>query len=163
MAEPMTLEFKLTPDDIKSLLYSRGRRICGCVCVAVFLVLGAVCLAVHAPGGLGSLLIGAAAGGLVVLPWVPKLRQAGARRLIGTTKVEFSERGVVYNGAKVAQRIEWSSVALLADRPRVWVILTRPSSGFYLVPKSAVPDEQVEQFAGRLVDWSGKAYRLRKR
>jgi hypothetical protein len=86
-----------------------------------------------------------------------------AARLAGATRVTLSDHGIEYVGPTVAERIEWSRVRRLFDRPDTWVILTKVPVATFYIPKAAVPTQQREQFVTQLMDWSTDSYTFRKR
>ena len=162
MAEPVTLSYELTSDDIYSMLNQPRQRIRDLATLGFIAVLAAICHTVSGLAGLSFLLLVIVTLGLIGVISTPKLRRTRASRLCGPATVEFSDPGFVYTGASGAERNEWSKLMALSDRPRQWVITTK-SGGLYVVPKAAVPAEQAEQFTSQLMDWSGSAYKFRKR
>ena len=91
------------------------------------------------------------------------MRQSTALRLAGHTKVVFSDEGMEFIGANLAERVPWARFQRVADRPDLWVLQTKPPASTFLVPKSAVPVAIREQLTAQLIDWSGGAYKFRKR
>jgi hypothetical protein len=94
---------------------------------------------------------------------VPKIRQTMALRLAGRTTVLFSDEGMDFRGANVAERMPWARFQRVADRPNLWYFQTKAPVASFVVPKSAVPAAIRERFTEQLMDWSGTAYKFRKR
>lgn len=169
MAEPVVVEFKLTPDEAASLLQhggqiSRAKR--NLAVIAALTVLAIVLGAVYHNKGLqnlGIIMAAVSVLGVVVIARTPKIHHATAARMAGQTRVTLSDQGIEYSGATVAERIPWSRVRRLADRPDVWAILTEPPVTSYYIPKSAVPTNQREHFTHQLITWSGDSFKFRKR
>jgi hypothetical protein len=68
-----------------------------------------------------------------------------------------------YSGANIAERIEWSRMMRVIDRPRCWALMTRTPVASYYIPKAAVPADRRQAFTAQLAAWSGRTYKIRKR
>lgn len=169
MAEPIVVEFDLTRNELKDLFASRAQHIRATVTSALVLVFGiAAVIAGKSDGagvttGFGTFCLVIGAFLLLAQTRAPQVRGRMADRLAGATKVQLSDRGVEYSGANVAERIEWSRMMRVLDRPRSWVLMTKTPVASYFIPKTAVPADQQQDFAAQLALWAGKAYKIRKR
>lgn len=169
MAEPIVLEFDRTRDEIKGLFASRAQHIQASVSAVVLILAGIAAFIVgnaNGQGGLSGLgVFGFLLGALSIfgMTRAPKVRQRMADRLTGPTKVQLSDRGVEYSGPTVAERVEWSRMMRVLDRPRCWVLMTKAPMATYFIPKDAVPAEHQQAFAAQLAGWAGSAYKIRKR
>lgn len=169
MAEPIAVEFELTPDVLARLYAPPQQRIGAFAMGGLFLALGLAVFILAATGAdkvgalLGPVLI--LFGALAVLGAVkmPRSVQNLTARLAGPTKILLSDRGVEYSGVNAAERVEWSRMMRVLDRPNTWVLMTKAPVTTYYIPKFAVPPEQQERFVAQLMDWSGGAYKFRKR
>lgn len=162
MAEQIEVEFDLDPVTMVDLMTRKNETVRQFVSLAAWVALGIVGLVLGQVGP-AILLFGLAAFFGFVLTRVPKIRQNMALRLAGPTTVRFSDEGMDFRGANVAERLPWARFQRVADRPALWYFQTKAPVASFVVPKSAVPAEIREQFTDRLMDWSGSAYKFRKR
>lgn len=162
MAEPVTVEFDLEPTVLADLLPRKNEKVGQCGFVGIFVLAGA--LAVSQPDvPVAIFFFGMAALYVVGMVRLPKVREAMALRLAGSTKIQFTDWGMEFTGANVAERVPWPRFKRVNDRPALWVLQTKAPIATFLVPKSAVPAAYREQFTGRLAGWSGAAYKIRKK
>lgn len=164
----MKLQYVLSAGDVERVMNMKGVAKRVLVYVAVLVVLGVASVVAGVAKGTSSL---AFAGGLCLVVslllgffvWqMPRVQARTAARLVGATKVDLSNTGMRYAGAKVAERIEWSNVVFVNQKPEGWVINVRPS-GAFVIPRTAVPADQLDAFAAQLVGWVGRKYKVRKR
>ena len=170
MAEPIVVQFDLTADELAGLSVSKSQTVRSYLISVLLVFAGAAEIAVGSSGGenrgiagFGVLVVLFGAFMIFGLTRVPKVRARNAARLSGPTKVQLSDRGVEYSGSNVAERLEWSRVSRVYDRPNTWSLLTKAPVTAYQIPKSAIPAPQQEAFATQLMAWSGSAYKFRKR
>jgi hypothetical protein len=130
----------------------------GVVNVAIFGALGVLSLVLGTADHndllriFGILALAFALLGALALSRLPQIRRSVAGRLVGATRVTLSDHGIEYAGATVAERIEWSRVQRLYDRPDTWVILTKVPVATIYIPRAAVPPQLREQFVNQVMD-----------
>lgn len=169
MVDPIVLEFDLTRDELKGFFASRAQHIRASVLGALLFVLGILLLITgNSDGdgrssGFGVFCIVFGAFVVIGLARAPQIRQRLAERLAGSTKIQLSDRGVEYGGANIAERIEWSRMMRVIDRPHCWVLMTKAPVATYYIPKAAVPADRQQAFTAQLSAWAGKTYKTRKR
>ena len=169
MAEPIAVEFDLTADELAGYFASGQPQVRGLIVSGLFLILAVLAVVSGAVAGRPGQIIGGVFVGLIgafLMVGVLRLPQTAKRitaRLAGTTKIQLSDRGVEYSGTNLAERIEWSRVKWVFDRPQTWVLMTKAPLTTYYIPKTAVPPAQQEAFVSQLMDWSGSSYKFRKR
>ncbi|HET9168277.1 MAG TPA: YcxB family protein [Actinospica sp.] len=170
MAEPITVEFELGADEVTQELGLRSERRNSLYTAALMIVAAGVCLAFYLQGDRPKMWMPAALLGLYALVMLfyvfvhlPRRIRADAARLAGTARVKFADDGIRYGGAGTAKGYSWGKVSSVLDRPSAWVITAGKKSEGFVIPKQAVPADQAEQFASSLREWSGKAYKQRKR
>ena len=162
MAEPIAVEFDLDPISLVDLMERKNEKVGHVALVAVYVLLGIGMVALHnVPLAIVMFFLAAIFTAAIVR--LPKVRQTMATRLAGPTKVVLADWGMEFSGANVAERMPWGRFRRVSDRPDVWVFQTKQPVAVFMVPKSAVPHEHREQFTTRLLDWSGAAYKFRKR
>lgn len=169
MAETIAVEFEMSPDELTQLYLSHAQRVRVIATGSVFVIMGVGLLAQGISGnkavsvgvGVFALLFGGLA--LMGLTKMPTMAQNVTARLAGPTRIQLSDIGVEYSGTNAAERIEWSRLMRVNDRPAAWVLTTKAPVTTYYIPKSAVPLGQREQFVSQLMEWSGGAYKFRKR
>lgn len=162
MAEQIQVEFDLDPVALADLMVAGRRKIVPFVTVGAMVLIGV--LAALGGNGFGAFVFFLfAVFSVIVILKMPKQRQSMALRLAGPTKVLFSDAGMDFQSANVAERVPWNRFQVVYDRPERWSFMTKaPSSTFY-VPKAAVPPAHLERLTKQLMDWSGSAYKFRKR
>lgn len=170
MAEPITVEFELGADEVTSELGLRSERKNSLYTAALMVVCAGGCFAFYLQGDRPKMWMPAALLGLYALIMLfyayvhlPRKMRANAARLAGTARVKFADDGIRYGGAGTAKGYSWGKVSSVLDRPGAWVITAGKKSEGFIIPKQAVPADQAEQFADSLREWSGKAYKQRKR
>lgn len=170
MAQPMTIEFDLGADEVSKALGLRSDQVFSYVTGAVMLAGSAVCFVLYdgghrpkmwIPAALLLLYAAVSAGHAAI--HLPRRRRAAVARLAGTVRVKLADDGLRYSAANVAKGVSWPKVDTVLDTPDAWVISSGRRNGEYVIPKAAVPGEQAEDLAARLREWSGKAYRARRR
>lgn len=170
MAEPVTVEFELGAEQIAKALGVRSDQLFSYATAVVTLAGSGVCYLLYDGGhrprmwipALLLLVYAVVSVGYAVL-YLPRRRRDAVRRLVGGVRVKLADEGVRYSAANVAKGFSWPKVKTVLDTPDAWVITSGGRGGEYVIPKSAVPGDQSETFAGQLREWSGKAYRTRKR
>ena len=162
VAEPLTIEFDLDPVKLVELQEQKREKVGQYTFLVLLVLLGVLGLLENDTAGafVGLALAAVLALGLRKLP---QIRQATALRMAGYTKIVFSDAGMEFSGANVAERVPWSRFMRVNERPGLWVLQTKAPVASFLVPRSAVPPELVAQFTAQMMDWSGKSYKLRKR
>ncbi|HTJ66553.1 MAG TPA: YcxB family protein [Actinospica sp.] len=170
MAEPITVEFELGTDEVTRELGLRSERRNSLYTAAAMVVCGGVCLAFYLQGDRPKMWMPAALLGLYALfmlvyalVHLPRKMRANAARLVGTARVKLADDGIRYGGAGTAKGYSWGKVSSVLDQPGAWVITAGKRSEGFVIPKQAVPADQAEDFAAALREWSGKAYKQRKR
>ena len=162
MADPIAVEFDLEPVALVSLLERKNEKIAQVAFVALFILFVVLEIALRNGVAAVGFFVFAAVFTVGMLR-LPKLRQSMALRLAGQTEVVFSDEGMEFKGANVAERVPWARFQRVADRPGLWAFQTKAPVATFLVPKSAVPVAIREQFTAQLIDWSGAAYKFRRR
>jgi hypothetical protein len=170
VAEPITVEFELAADDVTNALGLRSERKNSLYTAAAMAVCAAVCLAFYLQGDRPKMWMPAALLGLyavisLVYAFVtlPRKIRANAARLAGTARVKLADDGIRYGGSGTAKGYSWGKVSSVLDQPAAWVITAGKKSEGFVIPKRAVPEDQAETVAAALREWSGKAYKQRKR
>ena len=170
MAEPITVEFELGADEVAQALGLRSERTNSLYTAALMIVAAGVCLAIYLQGDrpkmwMPAALLGLYALGMLFYAYVhlPRRIRADAARLAGTARVKFADDGIRYGGAGTAKGYSWGKVSSVLDQPGAWVITAGKKSEGFVIPKQAVPDDRAEEFTTALREWSGKAYKQRKR
>lgn len=170
MAEPITVEFELGPDEVTKALGLRSERRGSFYTAAVMVVAAGVCLAFYEEGNRPKMWMPAALLGLYAVIMVfyalvhmPRKARANVRRLAGSARVKLADDGIRYGGGSTAKGYSWPKVSSVVDQPESWVIVAGKKSEGFVIPKQAVPEEQSEVFTASLREWSGKAYKVRKR
>jgi hypothetical protein len=169
VADPITVEFELGADDVTKALGLRSERRGSFYTAAVMIVAGGVCLALYEEGNRPKMWMPAALLGLYAvctlyyaLVYLPRKTRANVKRLIGGAQVKFADDGVRYGGS-IAKGYSWAKVSSVTEQPAAWVITAGKKAEGFVIPKQAVPEEQVADLAASLREWSGKAYKVRKR
>ena len=170
MADPITVEFELGADEVSKALGLRSERRSSLWTAAAMAVGAGVCLAFYEQGDRPKMWMPAALLGLyaaVMLFYafvhLPRKIRADAARLAGPARVKFADDGIRYGGENTTRGYSWPKVSSVLDRPDAWVITAGKKSEGFIIPKQAVPEDRAEDFSGALRDWSGKAYRVRRR
>jgi hypothetical protein len=178
VADPITVEFELGADDVTKALGLRSERRGGFYTAAVMIVAGGVCLALYEQGDRPKMWMPAALLGLYAvftlfyaLVYLPRKTRANVNRLVGGAQVNFADDGVRYrqrarigySGGSVARGYSWPKVSSVTEQPAAWVITAGKKAEGFVIPKQAVPEEQIADLAASLREWSGKAYKVRKR
>ena len=170
MADPITVEFELGADDVTDALGLRSERRSSFYTAAVMVVAGGVCLALYEQGDRPKMWMPAALLGLYALVmlfyalvYMPRKTRANVKRLVGGARVKFADDGVRYGGGSTAKGYSWAKVNSVIERPAAWVITAGKKAEGFVIPKQAVPEEQVADLTAALREWSGKAYKVRKR
>jgi hypothetical protein len=170
VAEPITVEFELGPDEVTKALGLRSERRGSFYTAAVMVVAAGVCLAFYEEGNRPKMWMPAALLGLYAVIMVfyalvhmPRKARANVRRLAGSARVKLADDGIRYGGGSTAKGYSWPKVSSVVDQPESWVIVAGKKSEGFVIPKQAVPEEQSEVFTASLREWSGKAYKVRKR
>ena len=170
MADPITVEFELGADEVTKALGLRSERSSSLYTAAVMVVCGGVCLALYEEGNRPKMWMPAVLLGLYAvimlfyaLVHLPRKIRANGERLAGPARVKFADDGIRYGGENTAKGYSWPKVSSVLDRPDAWVITAGKKSEGFVIPKQAVPEDETEGFATALREWSGKAYRVRKR
>ncbi|WP_034268121.1 YcxB family protein [Actinospica robiniae] len=169
MAEPSVLEFDLTRERLEDFLTSANQRSRAAAFGGIYFLAGVGLIVLgdstgdRLASGLGVFVAVIAAFLLLGSFRMPQARERTIARLAGPTRIQLSEYGFEYSGTTIAERLEWSRIWRLLDRPRCWVVMTKNPVTTYFIPKSAVPDEQREAFAAWLKAGAGRAYKTRER
>jgi hypothetical protein len=170
MADPITVEFELGPAEVSRALGLRSEQVFSYWTAAAMLACAGVCYAVYDGGDRPRmwipavlLLAYAVASVFYAAVHLPRKRSASVRRLAGTVRVMLADDGLRYSSPNTAKGVGWPKVNAVLDTPAAWVFSAGKRNGEYLIPKAAVPVEQAEDFTARLREWSGKAYKIRKR
>lgn len=170
MAEPITVEFELGADEVTKALGLRSERKNSVYTAALMVVCAGVCLAFYLQGDRPKMWMPAALLGLYALVMLfyavvhlPRKMRANAARLAGTARVKLADDGIRYGGAGTAKGYSWGKVSSVLDQPSAWVITAGKKSEGFVIPKQAVPEDRAEDFTAALREWSGKAYKQRKR
>lgn len=170
MADPITVEFELGADDVADALGIRSERTSSFYLIGLMLVGAIVCYVLYDGGHRPKMWIPAAlflayaaATLFYALVYLPRRRKVEAKRLCGAVRVQLADDGVRYGAANTAKGYSWPKVDSVVERPAVWVITAGKKRDGYVIPKSAVPEGQLEVVALQLKEWSGKAYKVRKR
>jgi hypothetical protein len=170
VAEPITVEFELGADEVTKALGLRSERKNSVYTAALMVVCAGVCLALYLQGDRPKMWMPAALLGLYALfmlvyalVHLPRKMRANAARLAGTARVKLADDGIRYGGAGTAKGYSWGKVSSVLDQPSVWVITAGKKSEGFIIPKQAVPEDRAEDFTAALREWSGKAYKQRKR
>ena len=162
MSEPRQVEFDVDPATLADLLTKRSRIVLQFAALVVSVLAGVIAVVIDEPWL--ALVLSVLAVFWAALLWkMPRMRQSMALRLAGHTEIRFSDEGMDFRGANVAERVPWTRLHRLADWPDSWIFATKPPMAVFVLPKSAVPAAAQEHFTGQLADWSGPAYRLRRR
>jgi hypothetical protein len=169
MAET-TVEFELGPDEVSRALGLRSDQAFGYGTAVVTLVASGVCYALYDGGHRPRmwipallLIVYAVVSFLYGAIYMPRKRRAAVGRLGGTVRVKFADDGIRYSSQNTAKGFGWPRIEAVVDTPAAWIITAAKRNGDYVVPKSAVAAEEAEAFAAQLREWSGKAYKVRKR
>jgi hypothetical protein len=169
VADPITVEFELGADDVTKALGLRSERRGSLYTLAAVVVAGGVCLALYEQGNRPKMWEPAALLGLyaVVLLYygflyLPRKTRTNLKRLVGDARVKFADDGIRYGGGSTAKGYSWRKVSSVVEQPGAWVITAGKKSEGFVIPRQAVPEEP-ETFAASLREWSGKAYKVRKR
>lgn len=165
----MTVEFELGADEVSKALGLRSDQVFSYATAVVMLAGSAVCYALYDGGHRPKMWIPAAllllyavvSAGYAAIH-LPRRRRAAIARLAGPVRVKLADDGVRYSAANTAKGFSWPTVDTVLDTPDAWVI-TSGKRNEYVIPKAAVPGEQGEDLGARLREWSGKAYRARRR
>jgi len=170
VADPITVEFELGTDDVTKALGLRSERRGSLLTAAVMVVAGGVCLAFYEQGDRPKMWMPAALLGLYAvimlfygLVHMPRKTRANLKRLVGAARVKFADDGIRYGGGSMAKGYSWPKVRSVLEQPDAWVIVAGKKSEGFVIPRLAVPEEQAESFVESLREWSGKAYKVRKR
>jgi hypothetical protein len=170
VADPITVEFELGADDVTKALGLRSERRNSFYTAAVMVVAGGVCLALYEQGDRPKMWMPAALLGFYAvfmlfyaLVYLPRKTRANVNRLVGGVRVKFADDGVRYGGGSTAKGYSWPKVSSVIEQPAAWVITAGKKAEGFVIPKQAVPEEQVADLAASLREWSGKAYKVRKR
>jgi hypothetical protein len=165
-----TVEFELGPDEVSRALGLRSDQVFGYGMAVATLVASGVCYALYDGGHRPRmwipallLLVYAVVSLFYGAIYMPRKRRAAVGRLGGQVRVKFAEDGVRYSSQNTAKGFSWPKVQAVLDTPAAWIISAGGRNADYVVPKAAVGAEQAEEFAAQLREWSGKAYRVRKR
>jgi len=169
VADPITVEFELGTDEVTKALGLRSERRGSLYTAAVMVLAGGVCLAFYEQGDRPKMWMPAALLGLYAvimlfygLVYMPRKTSANVKRLAGQARVKFADDGIRYGGS-TAKGYSWPKVGSVIERPEAWVIVAGKKSEGFVIPKQAVPAEDTDTFAASLREWSGKAYKVRKR
>lgn len=169
MAET-TIEFELGPAEVSRALGLRSDQAFGYGMAVVTLVASGVCYALYDGGERPRmwipallLLVYAVASLVYGAIYMPRKRRAAIGRLGGAVRVKFADDGVRYSSQNTAKGFGWPKVEAVLDTPAAWIITAAKRNGEYVIPKAAVAAEQTETFTAQLREWSGKAYKVRKR
>ncbi len=172
MADPITVEFELAADEVSDALGIRSERTSSFYLVGLMLVGDrVVCYVLYDGGHRPKMWIPAAlflayavATLFYALVYLPRRRKIEAKRLCGAVRVQLADDGVRYGAANTAKGFSLAE-GEQRDRawPAVWVITAGKKRDGYVIPKSAVPEGQLDTVALQLKEWSGKAYKVRKR
>jgi hypothetical protein len=170
VADPITVEFELAADEVSRALGLRSEQVFSYGTAVVMLAGSAVCYVLYDGGYRPKmwipavlLLVYAVVSVFYAAVHLPRRRRASVLRLAGAVRVKLADDGVRYSAANTAKGFSWSKVDAVVDIPAAWVITSGKRNGEYVIPKSAVPQEQAETFTAQLREWSGKSYKLRKR
>jgi hypothetical protein len=170
VAEPITVEFELGADELTRVLGLRSEQVFSYGTAVVMLAGSAVCYVLYDGGHRPKMWIPAALLLLYAVVSVfyaavhlPRRRRATVRRLAGEVRVKLADDGVRYRAANTAKGFSWAKADAVVETPEAWVITSGRRNGEYVIPRAAVPGEQLEGFVAQLREWSGKTYKLRKR
>ena len=178
MADPITVEFELGADDVTKALGLRSERRGTLYTAAVMVVAAGVCLAFYEQGDRPKMWMPAALLALYAvlmfyygLVFLPRKTRANVKRLAGDAWVNLAEDGIRYrqrarignSGGGTAKGYSWPKVNSVIEQPGAWVITAGKKAQGFVIPRQAVSEEQVEAFTASLREWSGKAYKVRKR
>ena len=170
MADPITVEFELAADEVTKALGLRSEQVFSYGTAVVMLAGSAVCYVLYDGGHRPRMWIPAAlllAYAVISVFYaaihLPRRRRATVRRLSGELRVKFADDGVRYSGPNVAKGFSWRKAGTVLETPESWVITSGRRNGEYVIPKRAAPEDEGESFAAQLREWSGKAYKVRKR
>ena len=170
MADPITVEFELGADDVSKAMGLRSERRGSLYTAAVMIVAAGVCLAFYEQGDRPKMWMPAALLALYAvimlfygLVHMPRKTRATLARLVGGARVKFADDGIRYGGGNTAKGYSWPKVSSVIEQPGAWVITAGKKAEGFVIPKQAVPEEQVADLAASLREWSGKAYKIRKR
>ena len=170
MADPITVEFELGADDVSKAMGLRSERRGSLYTAAVMIVAAGVCLAFYEQGDRPKMWMPAALLALYAvimlfygLVHMPRKTRANVQRLVGGARVKFADDGVRYGGGNTAKGCSWPKVDSVIERPAAWVITAGKKAEGFVIPRQAVPEEQVADLTAALREWSGKAYKVRKR
>ena len=169
MAET-TVEFELGPDEVSRALGLRSEQAFGYGMAVATLVASGVCYTLYDGGHRPRmwipavlLLVYAVVSFFYGALYLPRKRRAAIGRLGGSVRVKFADDGIRYSSQNTAKGFSWPKVRAVLETPAAWIITAAKRDGDYVIPKGALPAEQAEEFAVQLREWSGKAYRVRKR
>jgi hypothetical protein len=170
VADPITVDFELGADDVTKALGLRSERRGSFYTAAVMIVAGGVCLALYEQGDRPKMWMPAALLGLYAvftlfyaLVYLPRKTRANVNRLVGGAQVKFADDGVRYGGGSIAKGYSWPKISSVTEQPAAWVITAGKKAEGFVIPKQAVPEEQLADLTASLREWSGKAYKVRKR
>lgn len=167
MATPVTLEFELAEDEVVRELGLRRERRNSLWITLLMLVLAFVCFALYQWDSrprmyLPALLLLAYALGTLfyALVFLPRKTKAEVRRLSGSARVKFADDGVRYGGENTSKGFSWPNVRAVLEQPASWLLVTARKDTGYIIPKSAVAQDESEAFAQQLKEWAGKSYKI---
>ena len=186
MADPITVEFELGTDDVTKALGLRSERRGSLYTAVVMLVASGVCLAFYEQGDRPKMWMPAALLAFYVvvllfygLVYLPRKIRANLGRLVGGAWVNFADDGIRYRqrargedsqrargehgGGSTAKGYSWPKVRSVTEQPGSWVITAGKRAEGFVIPRQALPEEQVDDFTASLREWSGNAYKVRKR
>jgi hypothetical protein len=170
VADPITIEFELGADQVTRALGLRSDQVFSYGTAVAMLAGSAVCYVLYDGGHRPKmwipallLLVYAAVSAFYAAVYLPRRRRASVSRLVGEARVKLADDGVRYSSANAAKGFSWAKVDTVLDIPDAWVLTAGKRNGEYVIPKTAVPQEQTGDFAAQLREWSGKSYKLRKR
>ena len=170
MADPITVEFELGADDVTKALGLRSEQRGTLYTAAAMVVAAGVCLAFYEQGDRPKMWMPAALLALYAvlmfyygLVFLPRKTRANVTRLAGGVRVKLADDGIRYGGGGTAKGYSWPKVNSVIEQPGAWVITAGKKAQGFVIPRQAVSEEQVETFTASLREWSGKAYKVRKR
>jgi hypothetical protein len=170
VADPITVEFELGTDDVTKALGLRSERRGSLYTAAVMAVASGICLAFYEQGDRPKMWMPAALLALYAvvmlyygLVYLPRKTRANLGRLVGGARVKFADDGIRYGGGSTAKGYSWPKVRSVTEQPGAWVITAGKKAEGFVIPRQALPEEQVADFTTSLREWSGKAYKVRKR
>jgi hypothetical protein len=165
-----TVEFELGPDEVSRALGLRSDQAFGYGMAVTTLVASGVCYALYDAGHRPRmwipallLLVYAAVSFFYGAIYMPRKRRAAVGRLGGQVRVMFADDGIRYSSQNTAKGFSWPKIQSVVDTPGAWIITARGRHADYVVPKAAVGAERAEEFEARLREWSGKAYKSRRK